>query len=482
MPSRSRPLRAALLLVLAAVIGACGGSDDASEGPVVTGDPPTVRVPLIVDTDLDISDVGALAVLLRDPGLDVRAVTIVPTGTGVTNCASGRRVLRYVLEEFGATAIPFACGRADPGPDGRRFPDEWRGNADAGWGMVMPPRPQTEIPEEAVALLTRAVDESPSAPTVVALGPWTNLEDAIAADPTIADRIAAIHTMAGAVDVPGNVIVDDVTAEDGLEWNLAADPSAVEVVLGTATPIVLVPLDATNDVPIPGDLAERLDTDRESAGADLVYELLLRAPLRLADGQQLWDELAALALSDPDLVTWEDGSLLGDETGRLTRDEAGRPVRFAVAADREAVETALLDALRRGPARVTPFVLVGQIGVRWDGSVCTIEATGGATPGVAALTFENTTGDPAGVEIIGVREPHTWPDVEELLATYDLASGAPPDWLIDAGGAADEAGTGVPIEGSVRLEPATYGPVCIVGTWPDLTFRTGQPFVVAAPR
>ena len=137
-------------------------------------------------------------------------------------------VVRYVLEEFGAAAIPFACGRVDPGPDGQRFPEEWRLNADEGWGMVMPPQPSTGVPDDAATLLTRAVNDSPSSPTIVALGPWTNLEDAVAADPTVADRIAAIHAMGGAIDVPGNVIVDGVTADDGLEWNLAADPSAVE--------------------------------------------------------------------------------------------------------------------------------------------------------------------------------------------------------------------------------------------------------------
>ena len=72
------------------------------------------------------------------------------------------------------------------------------------------------------------------------------------------------------IDVPGNVIVDDVTADDGLEWNLAADPSAVSAIFETATPISLVPLDATDDVPIPPDLPERLAEHRPTAGADLV--------------------------------------------------------------------------------------------------------------------------------------------------------------------------------------------------------------------
>lgn len=475
-----------LAVALAALLGACDATSTSSGGtsarPVITGDPPTSQIPVIVDTDLDLSDVGALAVLLRDPAIDVRAITIAPTGTGVTNCASARLVTQYLLEEFDATAIPFACGRADPGADGQRFPAEWRGQADAGWGLAMTPRPSTALPEDAVTLLTRAVDESPSAPTIVALGPWTNLEDAITADPTIGDRIAGIHAMGGAVDVPGNVILGDVTAEDGLEWNFAADPSAVSAVFTTETPISLVPLDATNDVPIPADLADRLADDHEAAGADLVYELLLRVPTRITgEGQQLWDELAALALGAPDLVTWEEATLLADNAGRVTRHEAGRPVRIATAADRDAVEAAFLAALRIGASRATPFTPAGAFTARWDGSTCTLQMDGGLTPGVAALTFENSTGDPAAVEIAGIREPHTWQELEALLPTLDQETTALPDWIIDAGGLADEAGTGVAIAGSVTLEAGTYGPVCLYGTWPDLTFRTGQPFVVAAP-
>jgi hypothetical protein len=273
-----------------------------------------------------------------------------------------------------------------------------------------------------------------------------------------------------------------VTADDGLEWNLAADPSAVSAVFATATPISLVPLDATNDVPIPPDLAERLAEDHEAAGADLVYELLQRVPSRLTgEGQQLWDELAALTLADPDLATWDDANLLADNAGRLTRHEAGRPVRIATAADDVAVEAALLDALRVGPARATPFELAGELTVRWDGSTCAFEMTAGLTPGVAGLTFDNSTGDPAGVQIVGVHEPHTWTELVALLPTLDVETATIPDWVIDAGNASDEAGAGGNVRSTARLEPGTYGPVCLSGTWPDVSFRLGEPFVVNAP-
>ena len=481
MPSRHGPARASLAIVAALIVGACGASASSSR-PLATGEPPTARIPIIVDTDVDLSDIGALAVLLRDHRVDVRAVTIVPTGTGVTNCAAGRRVIQYVLEEFGATTIPYACGREDRGPDGQHFPDEWRLNANEGWGLTMPPRPQTDLPEDAVTMITRTVADSPSAPTIVALGPWTNLEDVVRADSTIGDRIAAIHAMGGAVDVPGNVIVGDLTAESGLEWNFAADPSAVSLVFGTATPISLVPLDATNDVPVPRDLADRLAEDHQAAGADLMYELLQRVPTRITgEGQQLWDELAALALINPDLATWEDANLLADNTGRLTRHEAGRPVRVATAADPGAVEASFLEALRVGPARATPFTLAGQMTVHWDGSTCAVDITDGLQPGVVAVKLENGTGDPSGAVIVGVREPHTWADLLALIPTIaaDGATASPPDWVVEAGGVWDDAGAGGTISGSVRLEPGTYGPVCFSGSPPDTKIHAGQPFVVA---
>ena len=171
---------------------------------------------------------------------------------------------------------------------------------------------------------TRSIP-GPARSPIVALGPLTNLEDAFAADPTLPDRIAGIHAMLGTVEAPGNVYIDGLSG-GGVEWNAYADPSAVEAVFATDIPISIVPLDATDDVPVPADLTERLATDHAAAGADLMYELLLRNPSRLngAEGQQLWDELAALAVSDagPGHVEGRDGHRRGS---RAPRDGPGRP-------------------------------------------------------------------------------------------------------------------------------------------------------------
>ncbi len=471
------------MVLLTAVAVAASGCLSTSPSPtaVPTSDAPTpAALPVIIDADMDMSDLTAIAVLLRDPSVDVRAIAI--DGTGLVHCAGGMSVTRYLLDEMGTPDIPFGCGREDGGPDAHPFPPEWRAIADDGYGMDITVRPSVGLPEDAVTILTRAIDESPSAPTIIALGPWTNLEDAIAVDSTVLDRVAGIHAMLGTVAAPGNVYTDTLDGDDPLEWNAYADPSAIEAVFATDVPIDLIPLDATDDVPVPADLPERLADDRAAAGADLLYELLLRHPDRLlADqGQQLWDELAALAISQPDLVTWDQADLLVGADGRLTPDDAGRPVRFASAADAEATVTALLEGLRRGGPRATPFAVAGTVDIAFDGSMCsaTVEPARPVEPGVYRLRYTGPAGMPGGGFLVGVDETASWSDIETFLLSIDPKTATePPSWMLLAGQVADEAGAGQPVVGTASVTAAgTYGPMCASGMWPDITFVPGAQF------
>jgi inosine-uridine nucleoside N-ribohydrolase len=462
------------LVMLFAACGPIPGSPPALR----SGDAPTTRIPIIVDADFDHSDIGAILILLRDPAVEVRAITI--AGTGLVHCQAGRLMTRYLVDELGSPDIPFGCGRESGGPDAHPFPDDWRTRADAAFGLDIPPQAEAGVPRDAVAVIGATVGSSPSAPTIVTLGPLTNLEDAFAADETLADRVAGIHAMLGTIDAPGNVFVDGLDGGDPLEWNAYADPSAVAAVFAADVPISIVPLDATDDVPVPVDLAERLADDHRAGGADLMYESLVRNPdrLRPEDGQQLWDELAALALSDPDLAAWEDAAVIVGDDGRLTRDESGRTVRFATSADRAAVETALLTALRRGEPRATPFRLAGSLAASFDGATCALRGTSDET-GLHLIEYQGPAGTASGVAIAGVRQPHRWEELLSLLPTLDV-EGAPPDWLVEGPMAADGDGTGRPVTAAGDLDEGIYGPVCFKGTWPDLVFTAGIPFQAGA--
>ncbi len=470
----------AALSLLAVLVGGCFASEEPSPTPAPTGEPAPERRPIIIDADQDISDLAAIMVLLRDPKLDVRAIAI--DGTGLVHCQGGRLVTRYLLDEFGVPDIPFGCGRENGGPDARPFPDEWRVTADDAYGLDITPRVEPGTPRSAVDVIREAVDTSPSAPTIVALGPLTNLEDAFAADPTLPDRIAGIHAMLGTIDAPGNVFVDGHDGSDPFEWNAFADPSAVEAVFATEVPIVIVPLDATDDVPVPADLAERLATDHAAAGADLFYELLTRFPARLAssEGQQLWDELAALTVSTPTLATWDEVNVVVGPQGELSRDDAaGRTVGYATGADRPAVEAALLEALRRGGPRATPYVLAGTLTGSFDGTACTLRSDATAA-GSYALRYTGPADVASQFIVVNVHAPNTWADLGTFLQTIDVdAAETMPEWFTTAGEATDSGG-GVPGP-PVRIDvPAgTVGPVCVTGTWPDLAFTPGEPMEFA---
>jgi pyrimidine-specific ribonucleoside hydrolase len=470
-------------LVLVAILAVgCATPSNATPSPpsasqaAAPSSPATPR-PIVIDADLDHSDIAAILVLLRDPAVDVLAIAI--DGTGLVHCQGGRLVTGYLLDELGITDIPYGCGRQNGGEDARPFPDDWRATADAGYGLDITPSVQTEFPPDAVDLIRDAVDSRPGEVTLVTLGPLTNLEDAFAADPTLPDRVAGIHAMLGTVEAPGNVYIDGLTGT-AVEWNAFADPSAVEAVFATDVPISIVPLDATDDVPVPADLTERIASDHAAAGVDLMYELLLRNPSRLngAEGQQLWDELAALAVSAPDLVTWQDATVTVEDRGRLATDPAGRPIRYAAAADGPAVETALLEALRRGGPRTTPFELAGQVHVMWDGSTCAMTVDGDG-PGLYTLEYQGLAGTPSSVVIAGLRDARPWSELEAFLATIDLSTiDQPPDWVVTAGQANDEPGAGTLVTSTVELEAGIVGPICASGRWPDVAFTAGEPALV----
>jgi hypothetical protein len=125
-------------------------------------------------TSISITAIAALAILLRDPALDVRAMLVDNRSRPLR---AGLRNVSYLLRQLGVSDIPVACGREDAGPDGRPFPADWRIGPDTAWGIDIPPQIGTGIPDDAATLLRRVLDASKEPVTIVALGPWTNLED-----------------------------------------------------------------------------------------------------------------------------------------------------------------------------------------------------------------------------------------------------------------------------------------------------------------
>ena len=464
-------------------VSASSGSSP-SPAPRPSGQPPSAAnpVPVIVDTDLAADDLYALLVLLRDPAVDLRAITI--AGTGEVHCVPGLRNTRRLLTALGRPEIPVACGRQEPGPNGRWFPPDWRSGADAFYGVELPPVDgETARDEDAPELLVRLTAESDVPLTLVTLGPLSNVADAAKLDPAFASRVAGIHAMAGTIDAPGNIELGDTKPSDRVEWNVGADPDAMAAVLALDVPITLVGLDATNDVPVPTDIVEQLSGDHAAAGADIVFEMYAKSPFLASSESSYWDPLAAATLTDPSIAGWEDLEVsmqpTGAGAGRLSRDPGGRPVRAAMSADREAFMTRFLAALRTGAPRPDPFTVRGSMTVHWDGKKCRIEGDPPTNAGLTSIKLINESEADVVAMFGGVTPPKHWKDLIGFIRGADFGDPnlSVPEWAVPVPGNVS-ASPGSSASSVVQLPAGELGAVCATGTWPDLEFFDAGAFTL----
>jgi len=485
-------LVAGLVLVLAA----CGATGTPSVGtaspPGSAAAPPSAAAPtaapsatppgpapIVIDTDMGADDTMALPFLLREPTVDVLAVTVV--GTGLVHCGGGLQVVTGILATLGIEDVPVTCGRTEPLAGTHAFPADWRAAADAGFDLALERR-SVSAPRQTAPDLIRSVADAAAQPiTIVTLGPLTNVAEALQGDPSLAKRIERIVAMAGAVDTPGNVSLGAQDAPPlAAEWNVYADPAAADIVFRSGVPITLVPLDATNDVPVSAAFFAALGADRGAAPADIAYELLARRGV--LPGEYFWDPLASVVAVDESVASFETVNLTvetaeGPDSGRTARADDGVPVRVALHANQAAFEARFLSGLRLGPPRPHPFVLAGTIPVRFDGTTCVDERPPTIAAGDWKLDIESTVGGTTIVVVVRFHEGAGWDDLLAYARTAKDPT-AQPDFLDAPYGAfLEAAGTSVVI---AALTPGTYGIVCLrTAESPPRTVPGNGPFTVA---
>jgi inosine-uridine nucleoside N-ribohydrolase len=300
----------------------------------------------LFDGDMAHEDYIALLFLLQHPAADVQSVTI--AGTGEVHCEPGIRYISGVLAVAGQGNIPVAYGRETPLSGDHEFPSEWRARADEFYEVQLPSGGELDA-GQAADLIAETLRSSEQTSIIVAVGPLTNIAEALQTYPDIVQHISRIYIMGGAVYVDGNVGLSGVGIDNAYaEWNIYIDPDAANVVLKSGVPITLVPLDATQDVPITTGFLNRFNRQREMPEADLVYELLnANRDLIEFGGLQFWDTLTAAISLYPNVASYEDINLtvVGDEGPELGRTKSaadGPLVQVATSAERRTFEAFLL--------------------------------------------------------------------------------------------------------------------------------------------
>lgn len=295
---------------------------------------------LIIDTDAGIDDLLAIAFLATQSSVIIDAITVV---NGLSHVPAGARNVLRLLQLAGRTDIPVYMGAEQPMPGGTDFLAPWRKTADTLPGVTLPDTSMT-AKTDAVGYLAQRFPASDVPFTLLALGPHTNLALALQAASGPAAAITGMVMMGGAVHVPGNVDMHDNTTA---EWNMYEDPAAASQVFGAALPLSMVPLDATNHVPIGKSFL--------AAAAKLV------SPLGVAVSQLLqlgytsndedyfaWDPLAGTSIVVPGVVS---GSPTGIELVTTTPNagwtqpvSTGASVTVNTAADAALFQSTFLGA------------------------------------------------------------------------------------------------------------------------------------------
>lgn len=312
------------------------------------------KIPLLIDTDMMDDDWLAISYLLSHPGVDILGITV--SGTGGAHPEAGTCNLIRMLDRLGRSDIPVATGNPQPVLGGRALPDRIRDLVDSFLGLPLPPqsRPLPE-PDSAARLIVNALMTSSQPVTILALAPWTNLAHAFQRTPEAIKSVERIIAMGGAVNREGNIhhIVDHQFNNLTAEWNFYLDPGAVAQVFQYPLAIDLVPLNATDDVPLKAVLVEELQQLPSSSGLILMNEIFSHwfAGTQPATDYYLWDLLAAVAITHPEVGVWQqervqislDQSADPDTFGALEAVKDGRQIRYAASADPDIFHARLLE-------------------------------------------------------------------------------------------------------------------------------------------
>lgn len=271
---------------------------------------------VVLDTDIgdDIDDAYALALALRSPRVELKAV-VTSGGHAAARAHTARRLIRLAgrdvpvfrgVDAGAAGALNYAAPAGDD-PD-----DEW-------------------VPAFAAAVAAVRAALRDGALTLVCIGGLSNaarLLDALDADER---RRLEIVAMAGSFE-------RDYTGAPGAarEGNIVRDVAAARRTLAGDAPVTLVPVDATWNLALDEErlrLAHSPATGLGPALADLYAQWLDAYGY---PGPVLHDPFALAVALDPSLARFDSFPVEVDDAGFTRRARGGAHHRVALAGDRDA--------------------------------------------------------------------------------------------------------------------------------------------------
>lgn len=217
---------------------------------------------IIIDTDPGVDDAMAILLALKSPEIELVGLTSI-YGNVYTNLAT-QNALR--LAEFaGRPDIPVAHGAEKPLVVPLDSVADFVHGDDGLGNINMPPPQGRPVDRSAAQFIVETVMAHPGEITLVPIGPLTNLALALALEPRLAQNVAGVVVMGGAVTVSGNVT-------PAAEANIINDPHAADAVFTAPWPVTMVGLDVTMQTIMTDDYMLTLKASG-SPTADFIYTI-----------------------------------------------------------------------------------------------------------------------------------------------------------------------------------------------------------------
>lgn len=344
-----------LALAVAVCLAACGGCSTAP-----TDQKQTKLEPVLFVQGGTIDDFVSYLLLTTMEDIDLQGILVTHTDTIAEPAMQIQWKLMQLIDHSG---VPVALSDArgwNPFPwiyraDVTRH-DDIEALSALDDNEAWPPHPSGD--DLLYDALSQAAEEGRPV-TLLVTCPLTPLSDLLREHPDLEEGIGKLIWMGGAIDVPGNLDPNTIPSEianPGAEWNAFWDPAAVNWIFeNTSFPIVLFPLDVTDQAPITDEF--RAGLERQAASyqySDLVhqsYSLVRDDPY-----YEMWNTTTTAYLEHPEFLAEPETMQLEVETegydqGTIRRRSGGRRVEVVLNfAQRDAFYDYLLEQFRRDSA------------------------------------------------------------------------------------------------------------------------------------
>jgi inosine-uridine nucleoside N-ribohydrolase len=278
---------------------------------------------ILLDTDIgtDVDDAVALAYLLSHPDCELLGITT------VTGEAEKRASLASVLCKAAEKEVPIY-----PGAD-RPLQGEQR-QLIAQQAAVLPRWPHTvDFPlNQAVDFLANTIRAFPGEVTLLTIGPLTNAGLLFSSYPDVAELLAGLVIMGGNFDETG-------PQAGRIEWNVAGDLLASEIVYGTR-----VRLHRSLGLNVTQQVMMSAEDVRQRFAAPLLHPVLDMAEIwftQFYPSITFHDPLAAATIFEPGFCTYRQGEVTLERAGQAGKTfwrpggpEAPHQVAMTVDTDR----------------------------------------------------------------------------------------------------------------------------------------------------